>query len=142
MLRIGKMTDYAMLIMSHMAKTPGVTLSAAALAEVLHLTAPTVSKILKILADADLVTSIRGAEGGYHLSKSAEQITLVDIIAAMEGDLALTECCDMQGLCTIDSLCTLRENWKKVNKMVKSLLSNLTILDMCKPLSEEVLYGK
>lgn len=143
MLRIGKMTDYAMLIMSHMAKTPDQILSATALSEALHLMAPTVSKILKMLADAELVISLRGAEGGYKLARAAADISIVDIISAMEGDLALTECCEVQGLCAIDSMCTLRENWKKINKMMKLMLSQLSILDMSKPLPQGInLHGK
>jgi FeS assembly SUF system regulator len=142
MLRIGKMTDYAMLIMSQMAKTPDSILSATALADALHLTAPTVSKILKMLSEANLVNSIRGAEGGYLLSKPAIEISVADIIAAMEGDLALTECCEASGLCVIDSNCTMRANWKKINKMVYIMLSKLTIVDMLKPLSEGLFDGK
>lgn len=141
MLRIGKMTDYAMLIMSHMAKTPGSILSATSLADALHLTAPTVSKILKMLSDASLVNSIRGAEGGYLLSKPAAEISVADIIAAMEGDLALTECCESSSLCAIDSMCTMRGNWKKINKMVNSMLSRLSVQDMLKPLPEGLFNG-
>jgi FeS assembly SUF system regulator len=142
MLRIGKMTDYAILIMSQMAKTPEAILSATSLAEALHLTSSTVSKILKMLAEAGLVNSVRGAEGGYLLSKPAVDISVAAIIVAMEGDVALTECCENGGLCTIDSLCALRENWQKINRMVSDMLSRLTIVDMLQPLSQGLLNGK
>jgi len=135
MIRIGKLTDYALLIMSEIAKEPHSVLSATLLAECLHLTPPTVSKILKMLSDAELVSSVRGAEGGYHLARSAETITVGDIIAAMEGEMAMTECCEKSRLCAIDSLCTMRENWRKINSMVQALLNQFTILDMLKPLS-------
>lgn len=134
MLRIGKLTDYAMLIMSQMAKDPDSVLSAAFLADALHLTTPTVSKVLKMLSEAGLVTSLRGADGGYRLARSAAEISLADVIAAMEGDFALTECCESSGLCAIDSLCNMRENWRKINKMIHALLSRFTILDMTGPL--------
>lgn len=135
MLRIGKLTDYALLIMSHMAKEPDVILSASSLADALHLASPTVSKILKMLSEADLVSSVRGAEGGYHLARPAIEITVADIIAAMEGELAMTECCDKSSLCAIDSMCTMRENWKKINMMVQALLAKFTLMDMLEPLS-------
>lgn len=135
MLRLGKLTDYAMLIMSHMAKEPDTVLSASYLAEALHLTLPTVSKILKILSEGGLVSSVRGAEGGYHLARPAAQITLVDVISAMEGELAMTECCETTSLCVIDSMCTMRENWKKINKVVQAFLADVTIVDMLEPLS-------
>lgn len=134
MLRISKLTDYAMLILSQMAKAQSLIMSATLLAEVLHLSVPTVSKILKILADSNLVTSIRGADGGYRLARPAIEITLVDIISAMEGDVAMTECCESKGHCAINSQCGVRENWRKINKMVHALLAGFTILDMTEPL--------
>lgn len=130
MLRIGKLTDYAMLLLSQMAKEPHAILSASFLAETLHLTVPTVSKILKMLSDANLVNSVRGADGGYHLARPAHEITVADVVSAMEGKIAMTECCERANLCLIDSFCTLRENWKKINTMVHTLLTKFTILDM------------
>lgn len=135
MLRISKLTDYAMLIMSQMAKDPDSVLSATALADQLHLNAPTASKILKMLADAELVKSIRGAEGGYHLARSPSAISVAEIITAMEGELAVTECCESINLCAIDSICTMKENWRKINKAVTALLGRVTIKDMLGPLS-------
>lgn len=142
MLKIGKMTDYAMLITSQLAKSPRVIMSATTLAETLFLTVPTVSKILKMLSDADLVLSVRGAEGGYRLAKEAADISVADIIAAMEGDLALTECCESRSLCSIDAVCLMKENWKAINHMVYSLLSRITIHDMRSPLAMELIHGK
>lgn len=143
MLRIGKLTDYALLIMSQMARHPDAVMSTTMLAELLHLTTPTVSKVLKMLSDAGLVSSIRGADGGYHLARAAHTITVADIIAAMEGELALTECCESRSLCSIDSICTLKENWLKINKMVHALLAQFTILDMLDPISlKGLVHGK
>lgn len=135
MIRIGKLTDYAMLILSEMAKDAETILSAASLAEILHLPLPTVSKILKILCDANMVSSVRGAEGGYHLARPAGQITVAAIIAAMEGEFAMTECCESARTCVIESMCTMRDNWRKINNMVYALLDKLTILDMLTPLA-------
>jgi DNA-binding IscR family transcriptional regulator len=53
----------------------------------------------------------------------------------MEGELAMTECCESTNLCAIDSMCTLRENWRKINKMVYQLLAHFSIQDMLCPLS-------
>jgi len=135
MVRIGKLTDYAMLLMSQMAKEPNAILSATFLAETLHLNAPTVSKILKMLGEANLVCSVRGAEGGYHLAHPAQDITVADVVAAMEGKIAMTECCEKTNLCAIDAYCTMRENWQKINKMIQALLAKFTILDMAGPIS-------
>lgn len=135
MLRIGKLTDYALLILSQMARDPLSVLSATHLADRLRLSAPTVSKILKILSEAGLVSSTRGAEGGYRLGRAASEITVADIIAAMEGQIAMTECCEKINLCGIDAVCTLRNNWRKINGMVQQLLGGITISDMLEPLS-------
>ncbi len=130
MLRIGKLTDYAMLILRQMAKTPESVLSAASIAEHLSLTLPTVSKILKILSEAALVKSLRGAEGGYKLARLPAEITLADIIIAMEGEFAMTECCENTNLCLIDAICTMRGNWQIINKLIQSLLEKFTIEDI------------
>jgi FeS assembly SUF system regulator len=134
MLKIGKMTDYAILILSRMAKTPTLVLSANALAADVYLPQPTVSKILKILSDKCLVESMRGPDGGYKLAKAAAEISIVDVIAAMEGGIALTECCATSGQCAIDSRCTLRKNWQRINKMMGTMLASFTLLDMLTPL--------
>lgn len=143
MLKIGKMTDYAILLLAAMAKAPDAVISAASLADQVRLSAPTVSKILKILGDANLVTSLRGADGGYLLNKSAADISVSDVIAAMEGDLAITECCDSINHCTIGTLCAMQDNWIKINGLIKELLSKLSIIDMTGPITlEGLLHGK
>lgn len=140
MLRIGKLTDYAILILSEMAKSPDSLLSASSLAEALHLTPPTVSKVLKILAENGLVTSVRGAVGGYRLARKAATISLTDVITAMEGAIALTECCDDNTLCSINAMCTMRDNWRKINHKVADMLAEYTIVDMLSPINMEVAH--
>jgi FeS assembly SUF system regulator len=143
MLKIGKMTDYAMLILCALAKEPETLMSASMLAERLHLSVPTVSKILKILGDSSLVVSQRGAEGGYRLSRDAARVSVADVIEAMEGGLAVTECCESTELCSLGSMCAMKDNWVKINGVIKSLLSRLSILDMVGPVSlEGLLHGK
>ena len=134
MLRISKLTDYAILIVGQLANNSGAALSATLLAKKLHLNTPTVSKILKILSEAQLVYATRGVEGGYHLCKPAAQITIADVVSAMEGRVAVTECCKKSGLCAIDTFCTLKENWMKINNILNAVLAQWTIQDILKPL--------
>lgn len=137
------MTDYAMLVLNAMAQAEQPVTSAASLADALQLSVPTVSKILKTLGEAGLVASVRGAEGGYHLSKPAASINVAEVIEAMEGNLAMTECCEKTNLCGLGARCALEDNWLKINQLIKSLLSRLSILDMSRPISLlEVLNGK
>lgn len=126
-----------MLILNEMARDPESLISATALADTLTLSNPTVSKILKILAEAGLVTSVRGAVGGYKLNKPAAEITLVEVIEAMEGDLTMTECCESTSLCALGTMCAMQDNWVKINGLIKSMLARFSILDMVGPLSLE-----
>lgn len=142
MLRISKLTDYATLIMSYLALEPARVASATQIAKEIHLRMPTVSKILKILCDAELVTSFRGVGGGYQLARSAMDITLADIVSALEGNLAMTECCSTETLCALDSLCALKENWKKINNIILTALADVTLKSMMQPLSGSALMLK
>lgn len=137
MLRISKLTDYAMLVLAQMAKQPEMLLSASVLADVLHLSLPTVSKVLKMLAEAGLVHSVRGVEGGYRLKRSAQEITVAAVIRAIEGPFSMTECGEKNSCCMIETTCGMKGNWLKINKIVYSLLEKITILDMASPLSLE-----
>lgn len=142
MLRIGKLTDYAILIMTYLAREPEKTLSATQLAEALMLTAPTTSKILKILADAQLVKATRGAGGGYALASAADAITVLAVLEAMEGKVALTSCCEVESDCAMKSRCLTKENWKQINQVIYHLLNSLTIKEMLNPISvEQLLLG-
>lgn len=133
MLRIGKLTDYAVLILSVLARQSEIQ-SANALAKQLHLTQTTVSKILKLLCDGQLVHSMRGTDGGYQLAKPASDIKVVEVLECMEGHLALTSCCHPDRSCEIHSYCLLQHNWKKINRNIHGLLASISLQDMQTPL--------
>lgn len=135
MLRISKLTDYATVIMSYLAMCPDRITSAAEIAEAIHLSSPTVSKILKILCEAQLVVSFRGTGGGYQLARPISEITVAQVVTAIEGNLAMTECCIAENLCAIDSICSIKENWKVINKIILTALAGLTLQDMMQPLA-------
>jgi len=134
MLRISKLADYATVIMSYLALDPLRVVSATDIAKAIHLGAPTVSKVLKVLLEAHLVKSFRGAGGGYQLERPASEIKLTDVISAIEGKMAMTECCTTVNTCALDSLCSIKENWQMINKIILSALSELTLNDMTKPI--------
>ncbi|WP_345792278.1 SUF system Fe-S cluster assembly regulator [Thauera sp. JM12B12] len=134
MLRISKLTDYGTLILAHMAGLPGRLHSAAELAEALGLGLPTVSKVLKTLGRHALVSSQRGAHGGYVLTRAAEQITVADIIDALEDQpFGLTECSASAGVCSMESDCRIRDNWLRINTVVRQALQSVTVADMVHP---------
>ncbi len=134
MLRISKLTDYGTLILAHMAGLPDRVHSAAGLAEALGLGLPTVSKVLKTLGRQALVTSQRGAHGGYVLGRPAAQISVADVIDALEDHpFGLTECSASTGVCSMESDCRIRDNWLRINTVVRQALQSVTVADMVHP---------
>jgi len=133
MLRVSKLTDYATVVMTCLAGDGDGVVSAQALAERARLEVPTVSKLLKQLAQAGLVASTRGINGGYRLARAAERITIADIVTAMEGPIGMTECSAHSGLCDLESHCGVRVNWQRINQAIAGALSNVTLADMLHP---------
>lgn len=134
MLRISKLTDYGTLILTHMARDPARVFSAAGLADALGLGVPTVSKVLKTLGRGALVTSQRGAQGGYSLARPPQQISVAEIIDALEEHpFGLTECSASSGLCNMEDGCRIRDNWLRINKVVRHALQDVSVADMIQP---------
>jgi len=129
-LRIGKLTDYATVLMTALAAEPDSVHAAADLAQRAHLEPATASKILKMLAKAGLLTSFRGATGGYRLSRPADAITLADIVTAMEGKFGMTECVSHAGQCNHEPHCGVRRNWRRVSDVVENALRGVTLAQM------------
>ncbi len=136
MLKISRLADYATVIMHYLAGHTGRMHSAAHIAEATKLSTPTVSKLLKQLNEGGLVSSVRGSSGGYQLARPAEQISLVAMIAAVDGQPAVTQCADTHETCVHNQVCGLRGHWQFINQVIVNVLENLTLADLCKPISE------
>jgi FeS assembly SUF system regulator len=134
MFKLGKLTDYGTVIMTVLAADPARLRSAHELADTTHVSAPTVSKLLKRLTQGGLVESIRGVHGGYRLARPPEQITVADVIAALEGPFGLTECSVSKGCCTIESHCGVRANWRLISHAIRNALESVTLAQMTAPL--------
>ena len=132
MLRVSKLTDYATVVMTCLAAGDGV-MSAQALAERARLELPTVSKLLKQLAQSELVASTRGINGGYRLARAPERITIADVVTAMEGPIGMTECSAHAGLCGHEPHCGVRVNWQRINHAIAGALASVTLADMLHP---------
>jgi FeS assembly SUF system regulator len=133
MLRVTKLTDYASVVLTVLASDPVAVLSATELAERAGLEAPTVAKVLKPLAQARLVEGFRGANGGYRLARAATDISLVEIVEAMEGPLGMTECSVHEGHCGIEESCGVRANWRRINDVVADALRGVSLAQMLAP---------
>lgn len=130
MFRIGKLTDYASVVMTLLAESGEAVRSASELAALARLESTTVSKLLKSLAQAQLVVATRGARGGYRLARPASQISVADIIAAMEGPIGFTECASHAGSCDHEAHCGVRGNWRHISGVVESALRGVSLADM------------
>ena len=135
MLRISKLTDYAILIMVELTRD-GEMLSAHALAERIHVEIPTASKVLKLLAGDGLLESYRGANGGYRVSRQAGDISVAEVIAAIEGPIAMTECSVEEGLCSQEDSCELRGNWQRISLAVAGALQEVSLAEMSTPMTK------
>jgi FeS assembly SUF system regulator len=130
MLRLSKLTDYATVILGALAASKGRVQTAAALASCSHIAAPTVSKVLKALHRAGLVTSVRGLHGGYQLARPAEQISAAAILDALEGPLALTDCSAGEGHCGIEHTCNVGRSWQRVNVAIRRSLDDVSLAQL------------
>ena len=135
MLRLGKLTDYATVILSYMAKDQMTMHAAGEIAEATGIAQTTVSKILKLLVKAKVLSSTRGAKGGYLLARPPEQITVATIISALEGPIALTECSITQHNCEQAGGCEIRGNWTLINRKISNALESITLADMILPVN-------
>src|SRR6201992_1869696 len=130
MLRISKLTDYATVILAALAEQPEKLRTAAALAEETRIAAPTVSKLLKQLQRAGLVTSTRGRHGGYHLAKPATQISAAAILDALEGPVALTDCSAGHGNCDLEATCQVGKAWERLNLAIRRSLYEVSLAQL------------
>lgn len=136
MLRMSKLADYSTVVLSVLAREPARTRTAAELSAESATPLPTVSKILKTLARNGLLTSVRGASGGYLLAKAPAQISVADIILAMEGPIGLTECGSHPGVCVQESTCSVRHQWTRINDAVREALARVTLAELARPSRE------
>mgnify|MGYP003605133425 FL=1 len=134
MLRVTKLTDYASVVLTVLASDPAAVLSASELAERAGLEVPTVAKLLKPLAQPGPVAGSRGPNGGYKLARDAADISLVEIVEAMEGPLGMTECSVHAGQCGIEDSCGVRANWRRINDVVADALRGVSLAQMLGPM--------
>ncbi|MDE2304270.1 MAG: SUF system Fe-S cluster assembly regulator [Gammaproteobacteria bacterium] len=127
MLRMGKLTDYATVVLATLAQDPPRQFAAAELAERTRLSAPTVSKVLKELQRAGMVVSARGAHGGYRLARRAELITAAQILDVFEGPIAITECSTAASQCGIERSCRVGGAWQRINAAIRRALEDVTL---------------
>jgi FeS assembly SUF system regulator len=135
MIRLGKLTDYGLVLMSYVAKGHEQELRTARdLAAQSGLPLPTVSKLLKVLLQNGFLVSHRGIKGGYTLARDAREISVAEMIAALEGPIGLTECTtDVTGMCDLEPSCPIKRNQQLISQVVRGALEKLTLADLIHP---------
>lgn len=139
MLRLSKLTDYAVVVLARLARDgdaapSGPVQNALSLAADTGIAEPTVAKVLKLLAQAGLVEGVRGPRGGYRLTRPMASMPLSDVIVAIDGPIALTACVDGgTGMCEAEGICPVRGRWDPVNEAIRRALSGITLADLAPP---------
>lgn len=177
MLRISKLTDYAVALCTHLARCeagPGAASSAPppadlhavdagptspatgehdaspsepahepahenvrALAAATGVPEPTVRKVLKTLVRAGIVCSVRGTHGGYALARPAGEISVAEVVIAVEGPIAVTECASeaTAGACDLEGRCSVQGPWQRISAAIRDALVNLSLAEMATPVT-------
>jgi FeS assembly SUF system regulator len=130
MLRISKLTDYGTLILAQLPVCSEGLASAGKVASDTHLSQPTVSKLLKALVRAGLVVSERGSNGGYALARPDNEISAAEIINAIEGPVAITECSSAAGRCSLEPTCKVGSAWQGINLSIRRALNEVSLADL------------
>jgi FeS assembly SUF system regulator len=130
MLRMSKLTDYGTMVLAQLAASGLGWTTASQVADATHLGPPTVSKLLKALAHAGLVVSSRGVQGGYALARPATAISAAEILDALEGPVAITECSSTHGTCDLESYCRVGSAWQRINSSIRKALEGVTLADL------------
>ena len=132
MLRITRLTDYGIVLLTHFAaKAEKSILNARELSTETGIPLPTVSKVLKTLAHSELLETHRGIKGGFHLARPTSEITVAEMISSLEGPISMTECGGHdEGVCDMESLCVVKDKWKKINDAVVHALKGVTLADL------------
>ena len=131
MIRLSKLSDYAVVVLSQLARNKGRLLSASGLAETTGIPEPTVSKVLKLLVKGEIISSTRGAAGGYLMERIPAEISVRELIVALEGPIAVTSCVDeADDDCNISNICPMKGRWQRVNHAIMDALDAMSLTEL------------
>ena len=134
MIRLSRLADYGLVLMGRMAARPATVHTAVGLAEETQLPMPTVAKLLVRLTQGGLLLSHRGAKGGYQLARPPAEISVGDIVVAVDGPIALTQCLEHgTGACDVEPICPTRRGWNRLNDAVKRAFSEVSLAELAQP---------
>jgi FeS assembly SUF system regulator len=135
MIVLSKLADYGVIVASHLALDPQRQITAGSLATETRLPPATVAKVLKSLAHAGIVAALRGASGGYRLSRAPGAISVAEVVAAIDGAIGMTQCTTHELRCERHDFCPTRPHWQRINLAIGEALKAVTLAEMAAPLS-------
>lgn len=134
MIRLSRMADYGVVVMTYMAMRRHDTQTTHQVAVATGLPEATVGKLLKVFARENLLDSHRGVHGGYQLTRRPEDLSVAEIVTAVEGPIALTLCVDDHpGTCDVEALCPMRGGWNRINAALREALEGVSLAEMAFP---------
>ena len=130
-MKLSRECRYALIGLTTLAaKPPGTLMGAAALSEEAGLPAPFMAKILQPLAKRGVLVSQRGAQRGYTLARPASEITVREVLEAIDGDDLFQRCVFFSETCDANSPCALHNLWTPIMERTVSMFSTLTLADL------------
>jgi FeS assembly SUF system regulator len=134
MIRLSRLADYGVVLVSEVARSHPLSRSAHSVARATGVPLPTVSKLLSTLAVAGVLAAERGAKGGYSLAARPESITVADIVSAIDGPIALTQCIERgPGNCDLETVCPSRTGFHIINDAVRKAFETVSLADLLMP---------
>jgi FeS assembly SUF system regulator len=133
MIILSKLADYGVIVATHLAAHPDRQETAGAIAAATRLPRATVAKVLKSLTHAGLASATRGAAGGYRLARAPAAVSVAEVVAAIDGDIGLTQCSIHSDDCERTTYCPTRPHWAAINRAVGTALSAISLADMITP---------
>ena len=140
MLRLSKKTDYALIALKDLVSgSYGTSSSAREIADRNNIPVELMAKVLQRLSKSGLLASHQGTRGGYHLARSAEEISVADVIQAIDGPVMVTACSDIDETCDQYSTCNVRDPLWRLKDRIVQVLSDFTIKELAQTDKAETL---
>jgi Rrf2 family protein len=139
MLRLSKKSDYALMAVTHLAaRADGGAASAREISESYAIPLELLAKILQRLVRARVLVSVQGTRGGYRLGKPAAQITVADVIQAVDGPVTVTACSPDDHACGQFTTCSIRDPLWRIKNRILEMLTTVSVGELAADVAQAV----
>jgi Rrf2 family protein len=130
MLSIARQTDYATRIVLHLSHHPNELVPISELSQAKRLPIPFVRRIVGKLVETGILRTVRGKCGGIGLARQTSEISLGDVVQAMEGSIRLNACVDAEDSCSFSHTCPAHKAWTETSAMLDNHLRTILFSDL------------